>query len=810
MGQEKTPDDSLLEPPEDLFGLASDRARDGGRSDGPAEMQVDDGDERLDYGCSDDEDANDKDERGGTVPPTPEIKAVELPRGEKLPRKVLNKKHGKLEGDIQLPSELTDRQKRLVKRIRELEIANEVAEVLDERRKDEITDLRNEKSRVERELGQMKQQLEDMKRELHDTEDDYQRTRKSFEECRDWAKQLEVQLDEYQGRDEGQGSFKRRRHETNGTRVHASGPDMSTRMGDDVEMGESSSEAVNANQNNGLSVTTKVAMGHGTAPLQDPAMISAAGERERQARQLVIDRQLQEMRRRPSNAPPRNEQRTMLVPPKPSEEERALSDERGFPMDVDLWRKQEMLVRSGGYHVYAHRSLYIWTYARAVPPELRTAVQAAVINEFAMTDWHSDLITKVAAARDVQEQIRKRITGVSRDTMPYEPNLLARMIQFHEWGGLVGCGFMDTEWTLDMRLVRGMALFDAITLGDRSNRTEARRMLRAPVDKAVIGMFCTPNQYRELLSQYGIIPDATFAPAHWPDEHADKVAPEVVARRLAQMGISVALIDDAFSHGRQWVEDWLKKDHPTGWTTDELIALLEVAEGITPPSGIRPRAQDLLPRDPDLPWIHRPDNIIQYRVADWQHPEMEGLRRMEGSKIQEVINRGLTRRAPINTHIVAMNNPYTTPIIPATLDNQYLEHQGAAEYKRGRGGPKRRGGRAGMGAPMMGRVPPVVPGRTPLSSTPLAFPIVDQPAPSSSPFPAPLSPAGQMPLASSGTPLPTISFGSVTFPAHDAFTDTLDSSVWGNMNPHPDDAQRVLQDLMNDDRMDGAPTHLEI
>ncbi|KAJ6591800.1 hypothetical protein DFH09DRAFT_1073658 [Mycena vulgaris] len=285
-------------------------------------------------------------------------------------------------------------------------------------------------------------------------------------------------------------------------------------------------------------------------------------------------------------------------------------DERGFPTDVTTVDAVVKLLNTGKpYYVYALRMFYLFTFCRAIPTAARTPAQQRAIDTFIMFDWFVNLLMTVSRDLQTQQDTLRYFHTIKREDIGYNPTLLAQLIQFREW--------MDPD--------------------------EQTRNYRAQLEKVFIKIFCKPTLYRQLLKQQGLTPNTTFVARHWLADADGDPTHNNVARFFANCGVSQFMIDDAFEFGQQWIFDWTEKNAtPPGWTSEELVAAQHQASWGKPPRGLFPPINDVFPRCPDLPW----------------HPELVSMIRVPGSKIQSVINRGISRPISRNEHKVEQINPF--------------------------------------------------------------------------------------------------------------------------------------------------------
>ncbi|KAJ6476573.1 hypothetical protein DFH09DRAFT_1108871 [Mycena vulgaris] len=335
--------------------------------------------------------------------------------------------------------------------------------------------------------------------------------------------------------------------------------------------------------------------------------------------------------------PPRSLLSNVTVFAPPMLETEAHVDERGFPTDVATADAVVKLLNTGKpYYVYVFRMFYLWAFCRAIRPADRTPAQQRAINMFCMFNWFANMLTTVSQDLPAQRAALRYFHALRREDIGYNPTLLAQLIQFREWTDVRGCPFADDAWTLNMRRVRGLNLLEALTLHRSTNKPDDQtRNYQAQLEKAFMELFCKPGLYKKLLERHGMKPAALFAARRW-DETRDGVPnPDTVMVFFADCGVSTFMIDDAFEFGQQLVFDWTEKSvKPLGWTPEELTSVQHQPDWGKPPRGLFPPINDLFPRRPDLPWVHHADQFILTKLSEWQHPELVGMKRAPGSKIQ--------------------------------------------------------------------------------------------------------------------------------------------------------------------------------
>ncbi|KAJ7709671.1 hypothetical protein B0H17DRAFT_1124226 [Mycena rosella] len=347
-----------------------------------------------------------------------------------------------------------------------------------------------------------------------------------------------------------------------------------------------------------------------------------------------------------------------VVPPPPGLMDEV--DAKGFPADVETWNTHWRLVKTGQpYWVLAHRCFFIYVFARDMPAEDRTIVQQLALEEFYMMDWYCDMLRKLAGVKDATNAEKHRLMSLKRDDLPYDPKTRALLMQLREVHDVAGCGFVDKCWTLDMCLVRGLALLEALSLGNRGDKTEPYRSIRVRLEKLFIELFATPRLYRTRLHERRLTPATFFTPMHWDPLTAANATMDTVVSSFAHMGVSEAMVDDAFKFGQKWLHDWTYRPvAPPGWTADEVSGLISATAGGKEPAGFFRKEDDLFPRPPTLAWASSADNVIAFQLSHLQHSELSGMRRQPNSVFQKQLDAGLKLYPHENRNVLRLANPF--------------------------------------------------------------------------------------------------------------------------------------------------------
>ncbi|KAJ6583869.1 hypothetical protein DFH09DRAFT_1075496 [Mycena vulgaris] len=319
-------------------------------------------------------------------------------------------------------------------------------------------------------------------------------------------------------------------------------------------------------------------------------------------------------------------------------------DKRGFPMDASTWHTTFALQTKEQRWVYAFRHLYLWQTA---------------VDHYFVPEWVANLLSALAKQPKKNDAAIVRYRDITRNEIGYNPMLLATLMQYREHTTR-GCPFVDC-WTLDMHLVRGLNLYDLIAT-PRERVPNAIRPRRVSVELALMEVLISPGEYKRIVENNNLTIAAKLQISVWRPADDTEINVETMSAALAEMGVSIEMVDDAFMYARTWLREFVQLGKDTqGWTLDRANNFLNAAFAGGVPPGMHSPEHDFFLCHPALPWQQRPDNTIQYAISDWRHPEMRDLRREAGSAIQEMLDSGRNLRdAPRNLNRVVENsNPFT-------------------------------------------------------------------------------------------------------------------------------------------------------
>jgi hypothetical protein len=341
--------------------------------------------------------------------------------------------------------------------------------------------------------------------------------------------------------------------------------------------------------------------------------------------------------------PPTNGKRTTFTTMEPPRDVEYNKDKRGFPVDVDGWNVIFQLQKTKPFYVFGIRCFYIWVYASDLAEEDRTPVQQRAVDEYEIPDW-MNILGVIGTHGDDNLEAKRRFPRLKRDSIGYDPMLLAQMIQYREMP-VRGCSFIDDAWSLDARCVRGYNLQLALNIKYKRLRrdsapTAEERAIRLQLEKSFMEIAITPGLYASRIQARGLHISLVGVPQNWPDHEDVNIGPDELITWMTKCGVSIAMIEDAYFYADSWVT--AAEPPPAGWTPEEVSVLQGSYE---PPAG-NASEPTVITRSPFTPWQYTPDNLIQYEFSYWCMDEISGLRRPKDSVIAKVIRERPPRMIP--------------------------------------------------------------------------------------------------------------------------------------------------------------------
>ncbi|KAJ6546396.1 hypothetical protein DFH09DRAFT_1087719 [Mycena vulgaris] len=288
--------------------------------------------------------------------------------------------------------------KQAEKSIRELEIANAVAEQLNEDKERQLVAAKAKKSLAVQEIGRLGERLADTKRKLADAWDEVKYLEDKVDELNADVDGLNKVVDELAFPDRPHKKARRQEQESLDTTQsqHEDEP-VSVDNREDVVM-------------NGVeSATTKepLDLGQGLAYTHTPV--------------ALVDRLTSQTEDRQPPPPSQISTLTILAPPMLDIE--PVVHDRGFPEDVATVDVIIKLLSTGKpYYVVFDR----------------TPAQQRAVETFVMHDWFENMLTFIGHESNVYVAALQYYHHLKRDELGYNPTLLAQLIQFREWKDISG------------------------------------------------------------------------------------------------------------------------------------------------------------------------------------------------------------------------------------------------------------------------------------------------------------------------------------------------------------------------------------
>ncbi|KAJ7102982.1 hypothetical protein C8R43DRAFT_963864 [Mycena crocata] len=258
------------------------------------------------------------------------------------------------------------------------------------------------------------------------------------------------------------------------------------------------------------------------------------------------------------------------------------SDAYQFSLDRDCW-----IVAFGVFLVY-----YIARRIEARNGQL-TELQKFALANYRLPCWFFAMCQRLVV--NANDWTYNKAFWSKMPQPDYRAPETAAAAHIQHWGHKIpGCPFMDDYDTLDLRLVKGVILWRAITpLPCAENH--ATRTARAKIMHALLSVLAPPGAYQWDLKQN---PDIQVAQkrqlVHWELADSDDLTDKVVVTKLASMGFTPEDADEMYAFICNLLDDLRDTPHD-GWDPDELDHLIEASrlkDGQVAPG--RPFSKELL------------------------------------------------------------------------------------------------------------------------------------------------------------------------------------------------------------------------
>ncbi|KAJ7770799.1 hypothetical protein DFH07DRAFT_953798 [Mycena maculata] len=346
-------------------------------------------------------------------------------------------------------------------------------------------------------------------------------------------------------------------------------------------------------------------------------------------------------------------------------------DRHGLPVDIRTWTSmfevhKHQHVWPYGYTLFCH-----YLFSKGVPGASRTDVQKHALEHYRLYDWVSELLTAVGGDHGAL----KNGTAIERykECSPnavrnYDPTEYGQVIQYRQ-KPIPAVKFMDDCWTLSYRHLRG-ANFRQAVLPFSTNKSEwpNKRTFRHSIDVLLLKAMGSMGWYTGRLATLGITVAYATQLSQWPwSDNLALVTERKFIQRMADMGVGIMLMESGCDYARELLLCIMHGEVPpktslADWTVEEGADVFDRAHITGSPIYEEPEETDILLRKPGLPYETNALTEPAFHMYEWMHPDVRGIPREEGSRIQALINASC-HHPPSNYHVqrrVAAVNPFLT------------------------------------------------------------------------------------------------------------------------------------------------------
>ncbi|KAJ7188453.1 hypothetical protein C8R46DRAFT_1205615 [Mycena filopes] len=226
-------------------------------------------------------------------------------------------------------------------------------------------------------------------------------------------------------------------------------------------------------------------------------------------------------------------------------------DERGFPLDEQAFHYAMGIQSREPCWAVAFPLLATYAYARAIPPGQQTAVQRLACEQYVMPDWVAHTL-QAASRHELRTSSRDKFRRCRRTGFGYEPFIVMDIIQ-SQGQSIRGMEFTDCFGTLNKRLVRGGLLCELLGYGRPHDKSapppsQEERLARVELEQFIMSVVAYPGCYAQTLEANQWAIHDTLDLQHWPLNDTEPISRDRVCRRMADLGVTVAMADDAFAY----------------------------------------------------------------------------------------------------------------------------------------------------------------------------------------------------------------------------------------------------------------------
>ncbi|KAJ7216988.1 hypothetical protein GGX14DRAFT_390827 [Mycena pura] len=348
-------------------------------------------------------------------------------------------------------------------------------------------------------------------------------------------------------------------------------------------------------------------------------------------------------------------------------------DERGAPRDIDAVKAATRTLSTDRYWVTAHHLMayligaWQWDAQGRSKSQVPADIFEWFLAGFDIPSWVLDATLRNHAPGT--QDIKAWYEAMAPPEFTDPPQAFAAYMQFMEVD-FQGCRFVDSQWTVDLSLVWGRTLWDAIA-PHRTDQfsSDAQKRDNLLVMRAIVQVIGWGGQYRNFLTDNRYQVAAKLSPIRWPTDRLsdEQLAPAAVAQVLAAMGLTDTFADLWWFFVQQYVREW-HADPPTfasSGVSRPVVYLVDpeqyqvfVAQSEPSLAWSPAPARDFYPRSSLLPWRTSRDQYIHNRfLRDWQQA-VDVVRTPDGHFIRA---RDRPSMPPTPAHIPAYATRYTRP-----------------------------------------------------------------------------------------------------------------------------------------------------
>ncbi|KAJ7124768.1 hypothetical protein C8R43DRAFT_958558 [Mycena crocata] len=289
-------------------------------------------------------------------------------------------------------------------------------------------------------------------------------------------------------------------------------------------------------------------------------------------------------------------------------------DSHGLPATIDDWdsayeysRKRDCWpVHWSVYRVY-------WDARKEMEkdnPQL-TPLQQHVLKYYRMPIWFKDVWRRMV--QDPNEIKYNNAFWVTMGKPTYRDPSTALAVWMMRWNrNSDGCSFEDDYQTLNLRKVRGLALWTALmpSVPKTGNPSVEVRDGMIAITKSLWNIFGSPYMYRHSLKNGDITPALELNLEPFPLTSAGEMTDVFMIQKLAEMGLRSEDADDMYLFVRTMILA-IKEKPRDGWDPEEVELYCQssaITAGTTEPMGKTPPNGNTFVRPPGLLWNNSDDN----------------------------------------------------------------------------------------------------------------------------------------------------------------------------------------------------------